>query len=201
MMLDVFLMLGTLIPMLFGCRLFGEPISLRQWLGFVLLLIAVFIMCSYNNSIKSKMTPSAFLLLVVCGGANGVSGFSQKLFVKSFSDVPILIFNLYTYVFAALTLLIVFLILPKNSAGGINISAFKHSIVYVIIMSAALIVNTCFNTIAAKYLDSARQYPLSQGLALVLSTLMASLFFGEKITKKAVFGIFLSFVALMTINL
>lgn len=201
MMLDVFLMLGTLVPMLFSYLLFGEPVSLRQWIGFAALVVAALIMCSYNNSVKPLLTLSSFLLLVACGIASGVSGFCQKLFVKSFSSVPILVFNLYTYVFAAVALLVVFLLLPKKSGDGISAPAFKRSFVYILIMSAALISNTSFNTIAAKHLNSAKMYPLSQGLALILSTLMAAIFFGEKITKRAVFGILLSFVALMIMNL
>lgn len=37
--------------------IFSEPIGARQWIGFGVLLAAAYIMCSYNNSIKSALTP------------------------------------------------------------------------------------------------------------------------------------------------
>ena len=55
-MLDAFLTAGILIPTVF-CRLFyQEPIFPLQWLGFAVLPGAVCLMCSYNNSIKKKLT-------------------------------------------------------------------------------------------------------------------------------------------------
>ena len=48
MMLDVFLMLGVLVPILAESLLFGESVALTQWLGIGILLIAVVLMCSYN---------------------------------------------------------------------------------------------------------------------------------------------------------
>ena len=77
MMLDIFLMLGVLIPLIASNLLFNEPIKLTQWLGIAVLLVAVVIMCSYNNTIKTKITLPSFLLLLLCGIANGVADFSQ----------------------------------------------------------------------------------------------------------------------------
>ena len=62
MMLDVFLMLGTLLPIATGSLFFHEPISPRQIIGFLLLLMAVLTMCSYNNAVKR----GCLLLLFYC---------------------------------------------------------------------------------------------------------------------------------------
>ena len=48
MMLDVFLMLGVLVPLLAGKLFFNESIKTTQWIGIGILFIAVYIMCSYN---------------------------------------------------------------------------------------------------------------------------------------------------------
>lgn len=201
MMLDVFLMMGSLVPMILGRFLFSEPVSLRQWLGFALLVVAALIMCSYNNSVKTKLSLSALLLLIVCGLANGVADFSQKLFVKTFPSQPISIFNLYTYLFAAVTLAVIFAVMSRKKKVHFEKEASKASFLYIIIMAAALTAHSYFKTLSAVTLDSARLYPLSQGAALTLSTLMATFFFKEKFTLKAGLGIFLAFVALMIMNL
>ena len=199
MMLDVFLMLGTLVPMIAGYFSFGENISLNQWIGFLILIVAVIIMCSYNNSIKTKITASSFLLLIICGFVNGVTDFSQKMFVKMLPDVPISIFNLYTYIFAAVTLMIVYVICSAKEKAEFEKNS-SHEYAYIVVMSVALIANSYFKTKAASFLDSAQLYPLNQGMALILSTLMASVFFKEKLTVKCVVGIFIAFIGLLVMN-
>lgn len=109
MMLDVFLMLGVLVPICAGHFFFGEEIKATQWLGVFILVAAAFLMCSYNNSIKEKMTVSSFVMLLICGAANGTTDFMQKMFVKQLPDISISVFNVYTYVFSAAVLGIVFI--------------------------------------------------------------------------------------------
>lgn len=200
MMLDVFLMLGTLIPMVAGYFTFGEIISWNQLIGFFMLIVAVVIMCSYNNSIKTKINTSSFLLLIICGCANGLTDFSQKMFVRELPDVPVSVFNLYTYIFAVLTLAVVYMFISTKEKPQFDKSSFgKYA--YVLIMSVALIANSYFKTKAAAYLDSAQLYPLNQGMALILSTLMASVFFKEKLTIKCIIGIFIAFIGLLVMNI
>jgi len=200
MMLDVFLMLGTLVPMVAGYAVFNENISANQWVGFFILVVAVIIMCSYNNSIKTKINIWSFLLLVVCGFVSGLNDFSQKTFVKVLPDVPVSVFNLYTYIFAAVTLLIVYACMSVKNEEKNNKKLGKKYI-YVLIMSAALIANSYFKTKAAAHLDSAQLYPLSQGMSLILSSLMAAVFFKEKLTVKCVVGIVIAFAGLIVMNL
>jgi len=201
MMLDVFLMMGTLIPMLAGYFLFSEPVSIRQWIGFVILVIAALIMCSYNNSIKTKLSFSSILLLIACGFSNGITDFSQKLYVKSFPNLPVSMFNLYTYIFAAVTLAIFFVFRIRKEKIHFDGRESKVSFLIIFVMAVALTANSQFKTMAASHLNSAQLYPMNQGAALVLSTLMANFFFKEKFTFKAFVGILLAFVALILMNL
>lgn len=200
MMLDVFLMLGTLVPMLLGRFILSEPITLKQWIGFAVLIVATLIMCSYNSSIKGKITVSSIILLLISGLANGVTDFSQKLYVKTLPELPVSVFNFYTYVFAAITLALILLFLPKGDKQADIDDSSKIKSLYVLIMAVALSANSFFKTMAAGYLDSARLYPLNQGASMLLSILMASIFFKEKFTLKAFFGIVLAFAALMIMN-
>ena len=202
MMIDVFLMLGTLVPIVTGAVLYSDSISLRQWLGFALLLLAVWIMCSYSASVKERFSIPSLLLLLFCGLANGVTSFSQKIFVSTVSDVPIAIFNLYTYLFAAITLAAYFFLSSgKEKLSFSKETGMRRAYIYVSIMAIALTAHSYFTTTAALFLDPVRLYPLNQGAGLILSTLMARFLFGEKLKARAIFGILLSFVALLIINL
>lgn len=201
MMLDVFLMLGTLVPSISGFFLYGEPIGIKRWGGFAVLVVAVLIMCSYNNSVKVKFTPTSFFLLVLCGLSNGVTDLSQKMAARTVKDLSVDVFNFYTYLFAALILLSFLLFLPKKEETELSAPLTMKPFVYVLIMAVALTANSYFKTVAAFYIVSAELYPLSQGISLILSTLMATFLFREKLKISAVVGIVLSFVGLMIINI
>ncbi|MDD6484762.1 MAG: EamA family transporter [Clostridiales bacterium] len=200
MMLDVFLMLGVLVPIIAGNLVFGEVIKPTQWLGIGVLFVAVMIMCSYNNSIKEKMSLSALVLLIICGAANGLTDFSQKLFIKTLSDTPIAVFNFYTYVFSAAVLgifLLIFTVREKTEGQGRGLG---HILGYITVMSICLFANSYFKTKAAGTLDSAQLYPLNQGMSLMLSSVMSAVLFHERLTLKCIIGLALSFAGLIIIN-
>lgn len=202
MMLDVFLMMGVIVPLLLSSAMFGETIHMNQWIGLVILFVAVLIMCSYNNSIKEKMSIGSVILLIICGAANGLTDFSQKLYVRSVGGSAA-VFNFYTYVFSAIVLLVVFGAIKIKDRSGANseIDVMRKVGIYVLIMSICLFANSYFKTKAAAILPSAKLYPLNQGASLILSSFMSMIFFKEKLTVKCIIGIVLSFIGLLVINL
>ncbi len=202
MLLDVFLMLGVILPLTLGNLLFDEKIRLIQLIGFGLLLIATFVMCSYNNSVKAKLTPKTVGLLIITGIGNGMCSFSQKWFVKTVENGNISVFNFYTYLFSAILLLAFLVVLTKGRLfKKETVEPLKRSGWYIVVMSVCLFLNSFFMTKAATMLDSMQTYPLSQGGGLILSTLMSGLVFKEKITGKCIVGIVITFSALLMINL
>ena len=206
MMVEVFLLIGVIVPIALCRVFFDEEIGVWQILGIAVLLVAVFIMCTYNASVKGRMSVGSFLLLLLCGIANGIADFSQKIFVKVIPEGSVAVFNFYTYVFAAVALAlayIVFRIIDDRSGFKPRkpIEVVKPIWIYVLIMAICLFANSFFKTQAALYLDAVQLYPLNQGCSVVLSLLMSAIVFKEKINAKCIIGICLSFVALIMINL
>ena len=204
MMVEVFLMLGVLLPMLAGNVFFHEAIHLKQWIGIAALTIATFIMCSYNNTQKQKLTAVSLLLLVVCGLASGLADFSQKLFVRTLPKVPVSIFNFYTYVFSAFVLLVALFFVNKKNDKNSSVKdspVFTKILGYILVMSVCLYANSYFKTKAAVYIDSAQLYPLNQGSALILSTVMSAVVFREKITVRCALGLLIAFIGLIFITI
>lgn len=201
MMMDVFLMLGMIVPLIGSNIMFGDSISTRQWIGLAILLVAVCIMCSYNNSIKEKMVLSSFVLLVICGLSSGLTDFSQKLFVEHTDTVSIATFNFYTYLFSALVLGVFYVVFSKQSDIKNEPTSLKHIFGYILVMSVCLFLNSYFQTQAAVHLPPTQLYPLSKGAALIISSLMSAVLFRERLTAKCIVGIVVAFVALLIINL
>lgn len=206
MMVEVFVLIGVIVPIVL-CRVFlGEEITLRQIIAILILLVAVYIMCTYNVSVKGKLKLSELILLIFCGVSNGLSDFSQKLFVKMRPEASIAAFNLYTYLFAGIVLLFACMIFrsadkKRGSELRAPFAVIKPIWLYVLIMAACLFAYSFFKTEAARYLDAAQLYPLSQGASVLVSLFLSSVFFKEKINGRCIVGIVLSFIALLLINL
>ena len=205
MMVDVFLLMGVLIPLVVCALFFDEPIIPIQWVGIAVLILAGYVMCSYNAKLKGKMTLGAFFMLLLCAASYGCTDLSQKLFVNLVPEGDNSVFQLYTYIFAALPLVICSLVFrareKKTHELRSPIAVVKPIAIYVGVMAICLYANSYFKTAAATYLDAAQIYPLSQGGSLVLAMIMAAIFFKEKITLRSIIGVALCAVALLMINL
>ena len=197
-MIDVFLMMGVGVTVAL-CRLFfQEPIKLNQYIGYFMLIIAAYILCSYSSNIKGKFTAKSLITLVICGLSNGLADFSQKWFIYSVPGGSIGVFNFYTYIFSAISLMIFFLMIKEtNQDDGKSFDVF----LIIAIMSVCLFANSYFKTLAARFIDSATLYPLSTGASLIISVLMASVFFKEKATVKCIVGVVIAFISLIIMNL
>ncbi len=201
MMVDIFLTAGVMLPLIGSSVLFGEHIGITEWIGLGLLFVAVIIMCSYNSSLKGKLRPSALLLLALCGISNGVADLSQKMFVEyTAGEVSVSVFNFYTYLFASAALLVIYAFVRFKFRKTESAPFKKSMFVYIFVMSVCLFTASYFKTRAAVLLPASQIYPLCQGGGMILSSVMAAVFFKEKLTLKCIVGIVLAFVALIFIN-
>ena len=205
MMVDVFITLGTVIPMTLCMVLFGETVGVFQIIGLLLLVFAAYLMCTYHKKLSegSRLRVGQCLLLVLCGASNGLTQFSQK-WLRYAGNTDVSVFNFYTYIVAALVLVLCALLYREPGAGGESADKrvnLRRLGLYVVIMSGCLFLHSFCSTAAAGYLPSSRLYPLMQGSSLVLSMLMSAVCFGERITVRCVIGISVTFAALLCINL
>lgn len=201
MMLDIFLTSGIVIPLVLCNIFFGETVTFIQWAGFAVVMIGVFIMGSYNNGLKEKINAKSLLILILCGASNGIADFSQKLFIRKTQEIPIVVFNFYTYVFSSIVLFVLYFICQNRTQECVQKQKDIYKMyIYIFVMSICLFAYSYFKTSAAVFLDAAKLYPLSQGGALILSSIMSSLLLGEKITVKSFIGTFFAFVGLLAIN-
>ncbi len=205
MMVDVFITLGVMIPIFSTAMLFGEEIRLTHIIGLLLLIFAAYLMCSYNNRLKQigRMNVKQLALLAVCGSFNGINQFTQK-WLRYSTETEVSVYNFYTYIFAACTLLLLAALMPKqksNASEGKKSLPIKRLAIYVTLMSACLFLHSFCSASAAGYLTSAQLYPLMQGLGLTCSMIMSAVCFGERITPRCVLGIVTAFAAMLCINL
>lgn len=204
MIVEVFVMGGVVIPLTLCAILYKERIGAIQIVGIILLLIAVYCMCTYRKTEKASLSIKSFFILILCAVSSGISDFSQKLYIREIENTDISVFNLYTYLFAAITLLAVCLFIRAKEKNTEKLKSPREIIMpilhYVVIMAICLFLNAYFKTSSARYLDAVLLYPLNQGCAVILSLLMSVVIFKEKTTLKGVIGIALSIISMILIN-
>ena len=199
-LLDAFLLIGAIIPISVCFFLFQEPIYLNQIIAIGILIVAIYFLCGFNKQLKGKMSKKSLTLLFLCGMLNGCTDLSQKLYVKAIDSPNIARFQFYTYLFSFGILLIFHMGIRKKQEPPKN-PYIRQMLLYVLLMAVCLFGCSYFKTLAANFLSSAQLYPLSQGLALILSSLMSAFLFHEKLTKKAMLGIALAFVSVLMLNI
>ena len=196
-MLDAFLTAGILIPTLLCRFLFNEAILPLQWLGFAILLCAVLVMCSYNNSIKKKLNLKSIGLLLLCAVSSGIVDFTQKALNYQYPQTPVAAFQFYTYVFAMLILAAVVLFVKPAGQKPVSIKNFGWPLV---IMAICLFINTYCKQLAAAKISAVALYSACQGGGLILSVLMSAVCFREPVKKRSIIGIILIFAGMLLIT-
>ena len=201
MMLEVFQMLGVGVTILMSFVIYKEEITVRDVIGFCVLVFAAYLM---HAGTKIKPTLKTLAVVILCGLANGMTDFSQKAFIYSGLDTTTAQFQLCSYVFAAVTLILLYTAMTagkktevKNGATAI----LKKTWYFVLIMAVCLYANSYFKTEAANYLSAAKLYTLSQGGTMAIGTLMSAFLFKEKLTLKSGISIAITFIGLLIINL
>lgn len=114
-----------------------------------------------------------------CGGF-----FLENFLQKQFANIPISVFDFYTYLFSAIVLTVFFVFSRRSGVKQQEKMEMKYVFIYIPIISVFLFLNSYFKTKAAFYLNALQLYPLNQRASLILSSVMAAVFFKEKMNVK-----------------
>ena len=205
MFLSIFTMLGTVITCFGGVLFYHEHISIGKWCGIGLLICAVLVMSRYNKEIRRRknLTKRDVCILVVgCLGAS-FSDFLQKVYIKEIGNSPA-VFNFYTY-FICAVLISIILIIFSFCKHSFQISAClvdKNKVFGYMGISLFLYMNAIFKTMAvAEGLTTAEIFPVLSRANLILSAILASILYKERITKRSVIGMTAAFAGVLFLNL
>ena len=216
-MVDVSVTLGSLIPTLLCAALFGEAISLPKMLGFALILLASFVLAGRGGPRRRGSLLGIFLLVLSAVG-DGISGFAQQLYKQLYTEggmhfvgtsYPKTVFHFYTYVFAALVLLLLYvgMRMKQSRSDAEPAEELRESklslVLQIAIMAACLFAASYFQTVATNDYGMSSQilYPTIKGGCLITVNFTAMLFFREPITKRSACGSLLALggIVLMSI--
>ena len=220
---DVTLTLGSIIPAVLCALLFGEAMSYQKLIGFALILLASFILSAQKGGTAKEKTLSGVLLLLLAVLGDGLTGFCQQLYRQYYTEGGSLyagvsyaksVYHFYTYVFAAIILLLVFLTFvfrsyqgtPREERGSFarkSLQPLVKPLPHIFTMAVCLFAANYFQTVAANDYGMSSQllYPIIKGGCLITVNITAMLFFGEPITKRSLLGSSVALAGIVVMNL
>lgn len=179
----------------FGIFYNNERVSLFQWTGMALILIAL-IMCIFPKKNGEKLTLKWFFFCFMFLLAGGFVGIFYKIFGLSDAKDQVNAMMLS----AAVTSSLLFFL------SGISINALKHekhptidkeALIYILLSGIAGCVYIRLNVSLSKVIPSAIFFPVSNGGMVIISTVAGGLFFREKLNKLQLSGIILGTAAII----
>ncbi len=201
---------GILIPCVCGALFFEGKITAVQYIGILIMIIAVITMNSYNSTItKKKLSIGNSLLLLCVAVSNGLMGVSEKFFAYYTTNNNIFCglstFSLLTFLFACILLVIALFFVCKKQKSSmkscLKLFPYKKLWVYLILIATFLFFNTYLTTLTNTYIDNTVLiYPLKFGSNLILSAIMAAVVFKEKPNIRSIIGIILITISILLIN-
>ena len=220
---DVGLTVSSLLPGLLCFALFGSPLSFPKMIGFALIIAATVIL-SGGGKKSVRRDFFSVLWLVIAAVGDGLSGFAQQLYNRYYTsagegylgrEYPKSVFLLYTYIFAALALIAVYLIyvladVKKNERATAPVKATDRRlyiplpvVIHIAVMAACLFAASYFQTAATgDYgMDPQLLYPFIKGGCIITVNFTAMIFFKEKMTWRSIVGSLVALVGVIVMNI
>lgn len=183
------------VTMVFGFFVFGERISVKQIISMFFIIAAIMVLMKYSSKIKAKITVKDFILLMVVLISSDFANIAQKMFTVWLPEENKVIFNFYTFLITLAALCISMPIISSNAPKA-NLN-YKKVVPYIAVMAVMLFANSYFLAAATTIMSPVILFPLNHVLSLTAATLMAAVFFKEKITKTGAAGIICTVILIL----
>lgn len=202
------------IPCIVGIFFFDEPMSVWQWAGLFLFIVAMYFMVSPTKEKEkkaTKITAKTICMLVLMLLAGGGTMVAQKAFSKIVPNGNV---AMYSFLMFALNSLILYTCYvgsvflgkkksdvsqtPERAQEGKGLS--KTLLICGLILAFAVFVINMLVTELGKSVDSAILFSVSYAISIIITIIVGSIYYKEKITLKNVIGIGLCVAALAIIN-
>lgn len=195
---SVIITASMIIPALSGRLVWNEQISLWQYIGMVLMIFSI--VFSVDKKSNEKNTSIKWLILCLIAFLFGGSiGIMQKLHQSSEYSGELSEFLIIAFIISTVFSLGMYLWyskvknIPKSISFSVKSSTFIMAVVSGIFIALANQINLYLSGV----MDSAIFFPVVNGGGLILTALVAIIFFKEKLSKKQWAGLIIGIIAIM----
>lgn len=200
-LVTLFSMAGLIVPCLANQLFFGRPMSLMQWVGILLFLLAAYLLVASSKRIFGAFSLKALLLLVVALLSEGFTMLLQQLFAEHSSKPNIALFTFISFFAVTLLMLPVSIIVSSAEKKGSSPKPTSRRLIFPVIAAAASVwAISILVTYAVALSSPVVVFSLSAGGGMLISALIGWLCFKERLTAAGYAGILLGIVAMIFIK-
>lgn len=192
---------GIIVPAIVAVVGFGDAISPFKILGIIVVIVSVYLMNRKEDEegSQSKMFIFTCLALGICNGAYGAFfDISQRITASNGLENEKEEMVAITYATAAIVSLII-LAFKKKKATFAAFKQNKRSLFYILTCSLAVSVAINLLVYILQYVDVTILYTFDNAGVLLLSVIMSSVFFKEKLSRINIIGCITMCIALVVV--
>lgn len=193
---SLFFSFGLIVPIIFGACFWQERISIIQLLSLGLLFVTFYLCSGASGNTKLRLNSKWVIYCFIAFIGNGALMTLAKEHQILLPGKQVSEFLIVSFGTAALLSLVLFLCfyLKKQPSSHLR----RRSFAIVVLVTG---VTTAFGNLLTLYLNSrvpsVLQFPTVNGGVVILSTVISSLFFGERLTWKGKAGLGIGIVSLV----
>ncbi len=218
---NLFAMGGLFIPCVLGIFMFDEPMGIWQWIGIAVFFISIYFI-SYKKAEKNedgtvdKETKKPFslktlIMLIISFIANGLVMLVQKIFgdAKYVENGNVAMFSTLTFGLAAVIWFICMFVCymmksKERTPEGVRVHKIeplsKKLLIYGALLAVAVFaINQIVTTMGAT-VSSAVLFPITSAITIIITCLVGTFVFKEKLNLFNIIGIVLATAAIIVVN-
>ena len=207
------------IPCIIGTFLFDERMSLLQWIGFVLFMIAMYFMVSPSrtrdkNQCKQKVSKRTVLMLIITTLAGGGTMVVQKVFGRLVPNGNTAVYSFLMFALNAILLYCCYIVMSccrkrkkvVQIGGELDAAEKRYKplpkilLICGMFLAFAVFAINMLVTELGKTVSSAILFSVSYAISISITLLVGHFYYKEKMNKRNIVGILLCIVALAMIN-
>ena len=190
---------GMLIPCFAGIFMFGEKMSVWQWIGVAVFLVATVLLTRSAKATYAGFGLKTALLLFGNFVVNGVTMLCQKAMTYYFPEGNIAQFSFFTFLVPAV-LSLAWVGIEDCRKKEKTEKLDKKLLLPMFVLAVAVFLINLLATEAGREMPSALLFTLINGGAMVAAAIVSAVCFHEKPTVSSVLGLLLGVISLVVIK-
>ncbi len=197
---SLFVLYGMIIPSLAGPVFWNEPFGISQLAGIILMLVSLWLLSDKKD--KSPAKAKWIILVIACFLFSGGAGLAEKVHQMSPYKDELQPFLLVAFLFTFILSLVGPVVLKiKNKEQQKFTADIRPILIFGGLTGIIVSVYNRINLMLSGRLNSLVYYPVSNGGALLLTIIVSTLIFREKLSKKQLIGFLTGLAAIIILSI
>ena len=195
-LVSLFATAGLIVPCLANHFFFHKRMSIMQWVGIAIFIVAAYLLIATSKNIFGKFSFKTFLLLIGALAAEGFTMVTQQLFAESSKSPNVTLFSFISFLSIAVLMVPVLPIVAATEKERLK-PMDKRLIIPGLVAALSILSISMLVTYATSIASPVVIFTFSAGGNMIMSALVGIVFFKEKISIKGWIGIVLGITSMI----